>query len=99
MLERVKDSFGSMKDSTACYAHRVGRKTSALARRVGPRRGGIALGVIAAAVGVPLLVRYLRSRRADAERQREIDENEAEILVVTEVSPIPASAPIGPSLA
>lgn len=96
MLNSVKDVLGSVRTTSACYARRVGDSTSALARRVGPRRGGIALGVIAAGVGAAFLVRYLRARRAAAE---EILEPVEVDIVTVDVIPIPESAPIGPSLA
>jgi hypothetical protein len=99
MLDNVKDKLGSVTCTTRSYARRVGRSTSALARRVGPRRGGIALGLIAAAVGVPFLVRYLRARRAEAQA-RELENLDADVVIIaSEVQPIPANAPIGPGLA
>jgi hypothetical protein len=98
MLDNVKDGFGSLLCTTRHYGRRVGRSTSALARRVGPRRGGIALGLIAAAVGIPFLVRYLRSRRAEAEAQQ-LEDVEADVVIIADVQPIPANAPIGPGLA
>jgi hypothetical protein len=99
MLDNVKDKLGSVSCTSRSYARRIGRSTSALARSVGPRRGGIALGLIAAAIGVPFLVRYLRARRAEA-RAKELENVDADVVIVaTEVQPIPASAPIGPGLA
>jgi hypothetical protein len=67
MMAKVKDILWSVGENTACYAGWVGDRTSALARRVGPKRGGIALGVVAAAVATPFVIRYVRSRKADAE--------------------------------
>lgn len=99
MLDNVKDKLGSVRCTSRGYARRVGRSTSALARSVGPRRGGIALGLIAAAIGVPFVVRYLRARRAEA-RAREQENVDADVVIIaTEVQPIPANAPIGPGLA
>jgi hypothetical protein len=68
MLDTLKHRFVSIGDVTSDYARRIGGETSALARRVGPKRGLIALGVIAAAIGSAILVRYLRlrARRARA---------------------------------
>jgi len=99
MLDNVKDKLDSVRCTTRTYGRRVGRKTSALARSVGPRRGGIALGLIAAAIGIPFLVRYLRARRAEAQ-VRDLEDVEADVVIIaTEVQPIPANAPIGPGLA
>ncbi|HSN26674.1 MAG TPA: hypothetical protein VLT45_10320 [Kofleriaceae bacterium] len=51
----------------------------------------------AAGIGIPLLVRYLRSRRAvDAEQDQDLA---TDTVIIAEVTPIPASAPIGPGLA
>jgi Ca2+/H+ antiporter len=93
MMDTVKDFVGTVGTTSAGYARRLGCSTSALARRVGPRRGAIALGVLAAAIGVPLLVRYLRARKAT------VDEREPESVTPMNLSPIPATAPIGPALA
>jgi hypothetical protein len=99
MLDNVKNRLDSVRCTTRGYARRVGRSTSALARSVGPRRGGIALGLIAAAIGVPFLVRYLRARRAEAQ-DRDLENVDADVMIIaTEVQPIPANAPIGPGLA
>jgi hypothetical protein len=38
--------------------------TGAYAKRIGPKRGVVALAVIASAVGASILVRYLKGRRA-----------------------------------
>jgi hypothetical protein len=95
MLESVKDVLGTVGTRSACYARRVGDSTSALARRVGPRRGGIALGLIAAGVGTAFLVRFLRARKAAAETAEPVEVDLFEVDVV----PIPETAPIGPALA
>lgn len=95
MLESVKDVLGSVGTRSVCYARRVGNSTSALARRVGPRRGVIALGLIAAGVGAAFLVRFLRARKGAAETMEAVEVD----IVAVEVEPIPASAPIGPALA
>lgn len=96
MLDNVKDFFGDVGATSAGYARRLGCSTSALARRVGPKRGAIALGVLAAAgIGIPLLVRYLRSRRVETEEF----EPTTDAVIIAEVVPVPATAPIGPSLA
>ncbi len=99
MLDNVKDFIGDVGATSAGYARRLGCSTSALARRVGPRRGAIALGVLAAAgIGIPLLVRYLRSRRAvDAEQDQDFEPDA--VIIAAEVTPLPATAPIGPGLA
>jgi hypothetical protein len=64
MRATIKDVLGSIGSNTRTYATRVGGRTSALARRVGPTRGGIALGVLALLIGLPFVVRYLRARNA-----------------------------------
>jgi hypothetical protein len=99
MLDNVKDKLDSVRCTSRGYARRVGRSTSALARSVGSRRGGIALGLIAAAVGVPFLIRYLRARRAEAQAQDLEDADADVVIIATEVQPLPADAPIGPGLA
>lgn len=99
MLENVKDAFDSVRCTTGRYTRRVGRSTSALARRVGPVRGGIALGVIAAAIGLPFLIRYLRARRAELEAQELEDVDPDVVIIATEVQAVPANAPFGPGLA
>jgi hypothetical protein len=67
MMAKLKDVLSSVGENTACYAEWVGDRTSALARRVGPKRGGIALGVLAVAVATPFVVRYVRARNAEGE--------------------------------
>ena len=91
MLDTVKDFFGDVGATSATYARRLGSSTSALAHRVGPRRGMIALGVISAGVGAYFLARYLLAKRAAAA--------EPETVAPRDVKPIPATAPIGPALA
>lgn len=54
----------SLKDSVSSFSHTVADRSSALARRVGPKRGVIALGVIAAAIGASFVARYLKRRSA-----------------------------------
>lgn len=95
MLDTVKDFMGDVGATSAGYARRLGCSTSALARRVGPTRGAIALGVIAAGVGAFFLVRYLRARAAAAEVESRDDER----VIARDTAPIPATAPIGPALA
>jgi len=94
MLDTVKDFFGDVGTTSAGYARRLGCSTSALARRVGPKRGAIALGVIAAGVGGYFLARFLLARRAAA---AEVAPSEEPLY--TDTKPIPATAPIGPALA
>lgn len=79
MMAKIKDVFEDLGGSTAYYANRLGCRTSALARRVGPKRGGIALGVLAAVIGVPLLIRYFRHRNEDMDAQLDSDLEEREL--------------------
>jgi len=58
-------------DTTARYADRLGCRTRALTRRVGPKRGSIALGVLATAVGLRYLVRFLKMRHAQQPQARD----------------------------
>ena len=67
MKSRFKDILHDVSDTSAVYRDRLGCRTRELARTVGPRRGGIALTVLAAAIGVPLLLRFLRHRREEME--------------------------------
>ena len=98
-METIQDFFGDVGAATGRYARRIGRSRSAHARRVRWQRGGIALGVLAVAgVGIPLLLRYLRARKVEAEANV-VDEGDIEAVVIMEVTPIPESAPIGPGLA
>src|SRR5690606_41381575 len=80
MMAKLKDMLEDVGGSTAYYANRIGCRTSALARRVGPKRGGIALGVLAAVIGLPLLIRYFKHRneRLDAELDADLEEREIE---------------------
>lgn len=80
MMAKIKDVFEDLGGNTAYYANRIGCRTSALARRVGPKRGGIALGVLAAVIGLPLLIRYFKHRneRLDAELDADLEERELE---------------------
>lgn len=55
----------------------LGHKTSALAHRVGPKRGAIALGIIGAAIAIPFIVRYVRNRRAMREEEMLDESGEA----------------------
>jgi len=67
MMRKLQNFFRSFGGTTATYAKDVGGRTSAMARRVGPKRGGFALGALVAAMwGGPRLFRYLRARRAEA---------------------------------
>ena len=62
---KLKHLLHSVGDRTGRYANELGCRTRALTRRVGPKRGGIALGVLATAVGLRYLVRFLKTRRAE----------------------------------
>jgi hypothetical protein len=59
--------FGAFGDNAAHYAHQMRCRSSALAHDIGPRRGGIALGVLAAAIGLPFLIRFLKNRNIERE--------------------------------
>ena len=74
MMAKLKDVLGSVGETTTSYASRIGCRTSALARRVGPKRGGIALGVLAIAIGTPFLIRWLKARNADASMHEPVGE-------------------------
>jgi hypothetical protein len=63
MMARIKDALEFVGSNSANYASRIGCRTSALARSIGPKRGGIALGVLAAAVATPFIIRAIRARR------------------------------------
>jgi hypothetical protein len=95
MMDTVKDFFGDVGATSAGYARRLGCSTSALARRVGPKRGAIALGVLGAGVGAFFLVRFLLARKAAAAAEMPSEEP----LYTNGAKPIPATAPIGPALA
>jgi len=92
MLDTVKDFMGDVGATSAGYARRLGSSTSGLARSVGPKRGAIALGILAAGVGGFFLARYLLAKRAAAA----VAEPETP---APRVKPIPSTAPIGPALA
>lgn len=65
MMDSVKEAFSDLGEGTSHLAHRVGRETASIARRVGPRRGLLGLVLLGAAVGGTIyLVRYLRARSA-----------------------------------
>lgn len=68
---KLHHMLNSAGDTTARYADRLGCRTRALTRRVGPKRGSIALGVLATAVGLRYLVRFLKMRQAEANRTRD----------------------------
>ena len=67
MMDKIKDVLGVVGTNTGKYASRIGCRTSAIARTVGPKRGAIALGVLATVIAVPFVVRFVKARRADAE--------------------------------
>ena len=79
MMNTVRDTFYSIGDrgsdlarsvgsGTVDLARRLGDGTVSLARDIGPRRALIGLAVAAVAIGGTVLVmRYLRSRRAEAD--------------------------------
>lgn len=72
MMAKLKDVLSAVGDTTASYASSVSCRTKDLARAVGPKRGGIALGVLAVAIATPFVIRYLRNRNAvdtDVEEQ------------------------------
>jgi hypothetical protein len=81
MMAKIKDVLEVVGSNSASYASRIGCRTSALARRVGPKRGGIALGVLAVAIAAPFIVRAIRARRA--EREVNIDDLNVEPGVTT----------------
>jgi len=67
MLDSLKDTFSTVGETTSDYARRMACGTTALARRIGPKRGIAALVILAAGVGTAFLVRYLRNRRDEME--------------------------------
>ena len=73
MMAKLKDVLSAVGDTTASYASSVSCRTKDLARAVGPKRGGIALGVLAVAIATPFVIRYLRARREEAS---ELDEQD-----------------------
>ena len=79
MMARIKDVLGDFGSNTADYASRLRCRTSALARDIGPKRGGIALGVLAGMIALPFIVRAIRSRRMER-----AGEGEEEYIIVEE---------------
>jgi hypothetical protein len=69
MMAKLKDVLSNVGDNASSYAHSARCRTRKLAREVGPKRGGIALGVLAVAIATPFLIRFLRSRRLEIEEQ------------------------------
>jgi hypothetical protein len=67
MMAKLKDVLSAVGDTTATYASSVSCRTKDLARAVGPKRGAIALGVLAVAIATPFVIRYLRSRNTELE--------------------------------
>ena len=79
MMKTVKHTIYSIGDTggdlartigsdTVDLARRFGGGAASIAKRVGPKRGLIGLVVVAAAIGGSIvLVRYLRSRKANSE--------------------------------
>ncbi len=67
MLDALKDKISTVTCATGDAARFVGSRTASLARRVGPTKGAIVLGVIGVGVGAYFLVRYLRSEDIDEE--------------------------------
>ena len=64
-MQHLRHMLDTFRDTFTSYARRAGGEATALARRVGPKRGLIALGTIAAAVGTSYVVRYLKRRNAE----------------------------------
>ena len=73
MMANLKKSLFSVGGNVGSYANDIGCETAKLARRVGAKRGGIALGVLAIAVATPFVVRYLRARNADVDFEDDIE--------------------------
>jgi hypothetical protein len=71
MMAKLKDVLSAVGDTTTTYASSAACKTRDLARAVGPKRGGIALGVLAVAIATPFVIRYLRSRREEIEMEEQ----------------------------
>lgn len=68
------DLARSVGSGTADLARRMGRGTVDIAEQIGPRRAMIGLAVAAVAIGGTILVmRYLRSRRANASATMDYD--------------------------
>jgi hypothetical protein len=86
MTNMVRDTFHSIGDrsgdiartlgsGTADIARRFGDGTADIARRIGPRRAIIGLALAAIAIGGSVVViRYLRSRRAQNDVNLDRDE-------------------------
>lgn len=71
----IGDHGSDLASETVDLARRFGSGTVDLARQIGPRRGLIGLVVVAAAIGGSIvLVRYLRARKADSEREITADD-------------------------
>jgi hypothetical protein len=69
--DRGGDFARTVGSETTDLAKRFGHETSRFAKRVGPRRGLIALAVLAAAIGGSVaLSRYLRARKLRDLRER-----------------------------
>ena len=71
MMAKLKDVLSNVGDNASSYAHSARCRTRKLAREVGPKRGGIALGVLAVAIATPFVIRFLRSRRLEFEEQEQ----------------------------
>ncbi|HEY5947677.1 MAG TPA: hypothetical protein VIV40_19370 [Kofleriaceae bacterium] len=71
MMAKLKDVLSSVGGTSASYANSVASRTKDLARTIGPKRGGIALGVLAVAVAAPFLIRFLKARNADLDAREE----------------------------
>jgi hypothetical protein len=67
MLDALKDKISTVSCATQDAAKFVGSRTASLAKRVGPTRGAIVLGVIGVGVGAYFLVRYLRAEDTEEE--------------------------------
>lgn len=69
--DRGSDFARTVGSETTDLAKRFGHETSRFAKRVGPRRGLIALAVLATAIGGSVvLARYLRARKLRDLRER-----------------------------
>src|SRR5262245_54424776 len=65
MLHMPKHTSTAVGETTSDYAKRLACGASALARRVGPKRGIVALLIVSAGIGTAFVVRHLRSRRLE----------------------------------
>jgi len=65
MMDKIKDMLGDFGSNTGRYASQLRCRTSALARDIGPKRGGIALGVLAGMIALPFIVRAIKNRRME----------------------------------